>query len=199
MSLQCLARLLTWPARYKYIFFTPWIVQCVEAVRGIGWYTSDSASWLAMQFLALLSGGKDSCFALWQALAAGHTAVAVGHLIPQQAPGEHVEELDSWTFQTVGHQAVPAIAEALGLPYIAQPTLGLARQQGVEYHSMAGRAPDDEVEDAARLIARAQMAWPELQAVCVGAILSNYQRCRMEAMYVSPVVVMGRRRSQLVR
>ena len=110
----------------------------------------------------------------------------MGHLVPQQAPGEHVEELDSWTFQTVGHQAVPAIAEALGLPYIAQPTLGLARQQGVEYHSTAGRAPDDEVEDAARLIARAQVAWPELQAVCVGAILSNYQRCRMEAMYVPP-------------
>ena len=45
----------------------------------------------------------------------------------------------------------------------------------------ASLTPYDEVEDLRALLAAAKEAHPELTAVCAGAILSDYQRLRVEA------------------
>jgi diphthine-ammonia ligase len=49
--------------------------------------------------VGLVSGGKDSCYAMWLAAREGHEVVALANLLPQEdAP----DELDSYMFQTVG-------------------------------------------------------------------------------------------------
>lgn len=40
-----------------------------------------------MQVIALLSGGKDSCFNLMETVANGHTLTAVAGLLPEQGIG----------------------------------------------------------------------------------------------------------------
>ncbi len=40
--------------------------------------------------LALVSGGKDSCFSMMQVVAAGHTVVAVANLRPEDEQGIRV-------------------------------------------------------------------------------------------------------------
>ena len=51
-----------------------------------------------MKVVALVSGGKDSCYAMWLATKEGHEVVALANLLPQQTDPD---ELDSYTFQTV--------------------------------------------------------------------------------------------------
>jgi len=40
-----------------------------------------------MRVFALVSGGKDSCYAMTQAVEAGHEIVALGNLRPKEAHG----------------------------------------------------------------------------------------------------------------
>jgi len=54
-----------------------------------------------------------------------------------------VDELDSYMYQSVGHQAVELYAEAMGLPLFRQRTNGVALQQEKIYT----QTPEDEVED----------------------------------------------------
>lgn len=54
-----------------------------------------------------------------------------------------VDELDSYMYQSVGHQAVELYADAMGLPLFRQRTNGVALQQEKIYT----RTPKDEVED----------------------------------------------------
>ena len=57
------------------------------------------------EVVALVSGGKDSCFAMQLAASHGHRIAALAHLLPEEgAP----EELDSYMFQTVGCPAALA-------------------------------------------------------------------------------------------
>ena len=51
--------------------------------------------------LALVSGGKDSCFSMLECVASGHSIVALANLKPHD---EDENELDSYMYQTVGHQ-----------------------------------------------------------------------------------------------
>ena len=51
-----------------------------------------------MKFVGLVSGGKDSCYAMLLAVQQGHELVALANLLPQ--PNEP-DELDSFMFQTV--------------------------------------------------------------------------------------------------
>ena len=53
--------------------------------------------------LALVSGGKDSIFALQLCQTHGHRITALGNLTPED---QHVEELDSHCFQTVSHSMI---------------------------------------------------------------------------------------------
>lgn len=55
-----------------------------------------------MRVIALVSGGKDSCYNMMQCVAAGHEVVALANL----RPANHKDELDSYMYQTVGHEAI---------------------------------------------------------------------------------------------
>ena len=97
--------------------------------------------------VALVSGGKDSCYSMMKCVAHGHTVVALANLHPKPEVGE---ELDSLMYQTVGHAHVGAIAEAMELPIFRREITGTAVEQGLRYGATAG----DEVEDLHALIAR---------------------------------------------
>ncbi|CAK9440502.1 uncharacterized protein LODBEIA_P45880 [Lodderomyces beijingensis] len=124
-----------------------------------------------MKFLALISGGKDSFYNLQQCLSQGHELVALGNLHPQQQ-----DEIDSFMFQTVGHDVIPFYSECLDVPLYREPILGSSVNQKLEYSYTA----EDEIEDLYRLIAKVQQKHRDLEAVSCGAILSHYQRTRVE-------------------
>ncbi|XP_033221259.1 diphthine--ammonia ligase isoform X2 [Belonocnema kinseyi] len=123
-----------------------------------------------MRVVALISGGKDSCFSMMQCVAAGHDIVALANLYPV---GE--DELDSFMFQTVGHQGVQFISEAIGLPVYREPTFGKSKMQEKNYTP----TDDDEVEDLYRLLKKVK-DFQNIEAVLSGAISSDYQRIRVE-------------------
>ncbi|GAA5973590.1 hypothetical protein JCM11641_007139 [Rhodosporidiobolus odoratus] len=137
-----------------------------------------------MKTVALLSGGKDSVYNLLHCIIHGHQPVAVASL----GPPEGKDELDSHMYQTVGHSGLATVAAALELPFFSHTINGTALNLGGEYGSREGkgkgRGPDeekkDETEDLYELLRRVKEAMPEVQAVAAGAILSNYQRVRVE-------------------
>jgi diphthine-ammonia ligase len=130
-----------------------------------------------MRLVGLVSGGKDSVFHLLECKRAGHTIVALANLCP--AAGAE-EELDSHCFQTVGHEAVESLAACMGLPLFRRETAGRATQHEVLYD--AGRADaSDEAEDLVALLRGVKSAVPEVEGVAAGAILSHYQRERVES------------------
>ncbi|KAF8760269.1 Diphthamide synthase [Rhizoctonia solani] len=135
-----------------------------------------------MKFVALLSGGKDSCYNIVHCNANGHELVAAASLRP---PTEG--EMDSFMYQTVGQDAIELVANALGVPLFRRTIDGLAIEQGGEYGDRAGKADrenegvdGDETEDMFALLSEVKEAYPDVQGVSVGAILSNYQRVRVD-------------------
>ena len=73
---------------------------------------------------ALVSGGKDSTFSIYKCVKEGHKIVALAHL----APAEGQEEMDSYMYQTVGHNVVRSLETALGVKLYQGSTSGM-------YHS----------------------------------------------------------------
>lgn len=126
-----------------------------------------------MKFVALVSGGKDSCFNILHCLAQGHELVCLANLYP---PEEAKEELDSFMFQTVGHDILTLYERCIGKPMYRQPILGTSSNQNLEYH----KTENDEIEDLYSLLNTVLDRHPDVQAVSVGAILSSYQRTRVE-------------------
>ncbi|CAG10390.1 unnamed protein product, partial [Tetraodon nigroviridis] len=158
-----------------------------------------------------ISGGKDSCYNMMQCEAAGHQIVALANLRPA-----NTDELDSYMYQTVGHQAIDLYAEAMDLPLYRRTIKGSSLDTSKNYTKTDG----DEVEDLYELLhlvkeclthrwrwlptqppaamrklpghpSTAPMACPAalsgerrekegVEAVSVGAILSDYQRVRVE-------------------
>ena len=126
-----------------------------------------------MKVVALVSGGKDSCYSMMKCVEHGHEIVALANLHPPASGGE---EMDSFMYQTVGHAHVAALAEAMELPLFRREIRGTALEQGLQYSGTRG----DEVEDMHELLAEVQRAMPAVQAVSCGAVLSSYQRLRVE-------------------
>ncbi|XP_020711460.2 diphthine--ammonia ligase isoform X1 [Athalia rosae] len=124
-----------------------------------------------MRVVALISGGKDSCFNMMQCIAAGHNIVALANLYPIEK-----DELDSFMFQTVGHQGVEYLGEAIGLPLYREATFGKSKMLEKNY---SPTDDDDEVEDLYRLLVKVKER-ENVEAVASGAILSDYQRIRVE-------------------
>ena len=85
------------------------------------------------------------------------------------------DELDSFMFQTVGHEAVELVATAMGLPLYRNTTRGRSMGRGLHYHQQEG----DEVEDLFNLLQRVQRS-EGVEGVASGAVLSDYQRLRVE-------------------
>lgn len=123
-----------------------------------------------MRVVALISGGKDSCFNMMQCVASGHVIVALANLRPHNKT-----EIDSYMYQSVGHEAIDLMAEAMGLPLYQETTLGQASQLGKTYVP----TDNDEVEDLFKLLQQVKSDL-DIEGVSVGAILSDYQRVRVE-------------------
>jgi len=124
-----------------------------------------------MRVVALVSGGKDSCFNMMHCVAQGHTIVALANL----KPNESQDEMDSYMYQTVGHHVIDLYAEAMNLPLFRATIHGAALCTKSNYDQQQG----DEVEDLYQLLATVKEKVP-YDGVSSGAILSNYQRVRVE-------------------
>ena len=86
-------------------------------------------------------------------------------------------EIDLHCFQTVAHACVDALGACAGKPVFRRRIRGRSKRLALEY----GAGEDgDEVEDFARLRA-VDAPEPGVNSVCSGAILSDYQRLRVEA------------------
>lgn len=126
-----------------------------------------------MKFVALVSGGKDSCFNIMHCLAQGHELACLANLYP---PTQNSDEIDSYMFQTVGHDVLSLYDKCIGVPMYREPILGKAENQKLEYD----KTIKDETEDLFRLLSKVKENHPDVEGVSVGAILSNYQRTRVE-------------------
>ncbi|KAL2914701.1 hypothetical protein HK105_205841 [Polyrhizophydium stewartii] len=127
-----------------------------------------------MKVVALISGGKDSCFNMMHCVANGHQVVALANLRPPESAG--TDELDSFMFQTVGHDVISCYAECMGVPLFRQDLARGSVDTSATYTPNAA----DEVEDLFVLLRAVKEAIPDVDAVSTGAILSNYQRARIE-------------------
>ncbi|KAJ9126479.1 hypothetical protein QFC24_002222 [Naganishia onofrii] len=139
-----------------------------------------------MKVLGLLSGGKDSCYNLMHCIANGHEVVALATLVPE----EGVDELDSYLYQSVGTSLVTLIAKALRLPLYQRTITGKpvhlestygsrTKNRGLDQAKKDG-IDGDETEDLDELLHQVKADFPDLQGVSTGAILSTYQRTRIE-------------------
>ncbi|GFY39585.1 diphthine--ammonia ligase [Trichonephila inaurata madagascariensis] len=122
-----------------------------------------------MKVVALVSGGKDSCYNMLQCVAHGHEIVALAHLLPKQ------DEMDSYMYQSVGHNALNLYADAAELPMFQQSIDGKPLNLDFDYQSTEG----DEVEDLYKLLKKVKDSM-DIEGVSVGAIFSDYQRLRVE-------------------
>jgi diphthine-ammonia ligase len=111
------------------------------------------------------SGGKDSCYNMMQCVANGHEIVALANLKPSKESGKgrykvrltnwngigtefsscklYKDELDSFMYQTVGHDAIHFYAECMDLPLYRREILGSSLLLTPDY--VVTR--DDETED----------------------------------------------------
>eukprot|EP00903_Cladosiphon_okamuranus_P015964 g14746.t1 len=126
-----------------------------------------------MKFVALLSGGKDSCYNSMECVRHGHELVCLANLYP---PAAVSDEADSFMYQSAAHTAIEAQAECFGKPLIRRQLTGRAVNQSLQYRP----TEEDEVEDLFLLLKDVKERFPEVTGVGSGAILSNYQRTRVE-------------------
>lgn len=88
-------------------------------------------------------------------------------------------------FQTVGHEGIHLYAEAMGLPLYQMNTNGISVTREMNYDPKEG----DEVEELYRLLERVvKEVEGGVEGVSSGAILSDYQRLRVENVLVSMVL-----------
>ncbi|KAI5850047.1 hypothetical protein BZA05DRAFT_67363 [Tricharina praecox] len=158
--------------------------------------------------VALISGGKDSLLALYHAIANGYNVVALANLHPPitttsnvptscstDATGTSIyepsttsslgpaalksDELDSYMYQTIGHTLLPLYAQCLGLPLYRREIAGGTVNTQLDYGFSKGSG--DETEDLTLLLSSVRARHPNVIAVTSGAILSTYQRTRIES------------------
>ncbi|XP_072786264.1 diphthine--ammonia ligase isoform X3 [Taeniopygia guttata] len=111
---------------------------------------------------------------MMQCVAAGHQIVALANLRPAENTGQ-TDELDSYMYQTVGHHAIDLYADALDLPLYRGFIKGTSVNTGRVYTA----CQEDEVEDLYQLMKLVKDK-EGVEGVSVGAILSDYQRVRVE-------------------
>ena len=138
----------------------------------------------SLNVVGLISGGKDSFYSILHCIANQHRVIALANLYPAGvlSPSVATEDLNSYMYQTAGHSIVPLYAEALRLPLYRQEICGIAANSLRDYHP--GSSTDnsiDETESLLPLLRKVIIAHPTVNAVCSGAILSTYQRTRIES------------------
>ncbi|CDK25283.1 unnamed protein product [Kuraishia capsulata CBS 1993] len=125
-----------------------------------------------MKFVGLVSGGKDSIFNILHSIRQGHELIALANLYPSSGK----DEIDSFMYQTVGHDVVSLYDKCTGLPLYRREISGLSENVQLEY----SRTANDETEDLLELLKEVKENHPDVEGVSSGAILSNYQRNRVE-------------------
>ena len=136
-----------------------------------------------MKFVALLSGGKDSVHSTLLSVRHGHELVCCAHLAP--SPSADLEA-ESYMYQTAGSDAVRVqVEECMGLPFHVAEIRGGSVDTSLVYDGSEKSArgdvgEHDEVEDLHGLLSDVLRHHPEVRAVSSGAILSTYQRTRIE-------------------
>ncbi|KAH7391913.1 ATP binding L-PSP endoribonuclease family protein-like protein [Pyrenochaeta sp. MPI-SDFR-AT-0127] len=134
----------------------------------------------SLNVIALISGGKDSLFSILHCQANGHTVVALANLHPTPSSGED-GDINSYMYQTVGHSTIPLYEQALGIPLYRQEIAGKAINSSRDYDAPLAEQDHDETEDLVPLLRSVMEAHPEANSVSTGAILSTYQRTRVES------------------
>lgn len=122
-----------------------------------------------MKVVGLISGGKDSLYNLIECQRNSHQIKCVANLHSN-------DELDSFMFQTVGTSLVPLIGKCLDLPLYSKAIKG----KPINIDSDYNQTLNDETEDLYDLLCQVKADHADIEAVSVGAILSNYQRVRVE-------------------
>lgn len=124
--------------------------------------------------------GSMQCTVSQMAMKSSHWQIFV---LPQLFPvlelitsSDLIDELDSFMYQTVGHDVIHLQAECMGIPLHREYIKGQSIDQTLYYNT----TEQDETEDLFRLLSHVKTAHPDIQAVSVGAILSTYQRTRVE-------------------
>ena len=129
-----------------------------------------------MKFVALLSGGKDSIYSTLKAIQNGHELICCAHLSPMQ----HNTEEESYMYQTAGSEVVKTqVEECIGVPFYMREIHGQSKIKSLVYEN-DGTDGSDEVEDLYLLLEEIKVNHPEIEGVSSGAILSTYQRTRIE-------------------
>lgn len=105
------------------------------------------------------------------------------------------DDIDSFMYQTIGWNVIPLYEAALGIPLYRAPIVGGAVDAGRVYGDSTSASTsastsnpasgtigteEDETESLIPLLNKVKAAHPEANAVCAGAILSTYQRTRIE-------------------
>ena len=160
-----------------------------------------------MKFVALVSGGKDSFYSIMECIRNGHELLACAHLSPRcQEQNNNTEddaeqeEEESYMYQTAASEAIPTLVEeCLGVPLVIRQCVGRSQNTSLVYdHDGAGGKCttvstddvdhanvcddiQDEVEDLYELLLEVKRRFPSVQAISSGAILSTYQRTRIES------------------
>lgn len=149
-----------------------------------------------MKVIALISGGKDSTFNMMECIRHGHEIVALVNLRPPQSMSvknesrqeqhnneiELIQELDSYMYQSVGNELIELYAQAVELPLYRAQITGTVLNQNLEYEPTDS---NDEVEDLYRVLKHCKEDMEQkngylIEAVSSGAILSTYQKNRVE-------------------
>ncbi|KAJ2895754.1 meiotically up-regulated 71 [Zalerion maritima] len=104
-----------------------------------------------LNVIALISGGKDSFYTILHCLRHGHRVVALANLYPpppdKPMRGQEEEDLNSFMYQTAGHQLIPLYQAATGIPLYRGLIVGRAVQSGITYD--APRCPSPSSASAA--------------------------------------------------
>ncbi|MCJ1233862.1 hypothetical protein MMC14_001820 [Varicellaria rhodocarpa] len=148
----------------------------------------------SLNVIALISGGKDSLFSILHCLANDHKVVALANLYPPSStpnetdsstePPQDVDP-NSYMYQTAGHTLLPHYSSALSLPLYRAPIFGSAVNTERDYSKTPTKdyskgEEEDETESLVPLLKKVLIMHPSANALCTGAILSTYQRTRIE-------------------
>jgi len=105
-----------------------------------------------MRVAALVSGGKDSTYAVHRMLEEGHEVVVLVAMVPPSA--------ESFMYHYPNMHIMPLYAKACGIPLVLESTCG---------------EEEKELDDLERALSGL-----EVDAVCTGAVASVYQKTRIE-------------------
>lgn len=122
-----------------------------------------------MDFIGLISGGKDSIYSICKCIEEGNNLKALLYV------KSTVDTIDSYMFQTVGSEIIKEYEKCLNVPLHVIETKCNTINKNLEYEETYG----DEVEDLFYGLKKI-LAELDFKFISSGAIHSNYQKNRLE-------------------